>query len=149
MSPTKKPPFILPLNDLEERAAQEEADRYATMPIAEIEAELRANGQDPDALRAQGLAFVAGLIAKRERLEWQIAAAEGLSKKRRHVEQKRGAYADLPRAELLARLDIARVDPRFAQPVAVMFRNQRTDEATDEELRAILEEIDALADEKD
>jgi hypothetical protein len=46
------------------------------------------------------------------------------------------------------RLAAARKDPRLTQPVAVMFRNRKTEEASEEELRAILEEIDALG-EKD
>lgn len=53
----------------------------------------------------------------------------------------------IPRDELVARIARARVDPRFKQLVAVMFRNRRTDDATDEELRAF-DETEALADEQ-
>jgi hypothetical protein len=50
------------------------------------------------------------------------------------------------RARLFA---AARTNPRLAQPVAVMFRNRKAEEASDEELRAILEEIDALAEDSE
>ena len=51
----------------------------------------------------------------------------------------------IPRTELVARLDVARRDPRFATPVAMMFRKKSAEESTDDELRAMLEEIEFLA----
>ena len=57
--------------------------------------------------------------------------------------------ADPSTQQLLDRLATARTNPRLAQPVLVMFRNRKPEEASDEELRAILEEIDALAEENE
>ena len=39
----------------------------------------------------------------------------------------------------------ARKDPRLSQPAAVMFRNRKIEEANEDELREILEEMEALA----
>jgi hypothetical protein len=53
-------------------------------------------------------------------------------------------FTDLPREELLARIHAARADARFSAPVVTAFRKRREEEATDEELRAVLEEIEVL-----
>jgi hypothetical protein len=55
----------------------------------------------------------------------------------------------LPRAELLARIERAQANPRLAEPVSVMFRNRKAEEAGDEELEALVVEIEALADHED
>jgi hypothetical protein len=50
----------------------------------------------------------------------------------------------LPCAELLRRLDVARNDPRFATPVAAPFRQKTAEASTDEELQALLDQIELL-----
>lgn len=124
------------------------AEKYRTMSVADLDAELRAGGHDPDALRAEGARLAARLTADRERLAWQVDAAEALARQQARVDANTGRYADTPRAEVLARIEVACRDPRLAQPVAVMYRNRQGDDATDDELRALLEEIEALAERK-
>jgi hypothetical protein len=51
---------------------------------------------------------------------------------------------DLSRDALLARLEVARLDPRFAAPLAAAFRNRTAEASTDEELAALLDEIEQL-----
>ena len=129
------------------QAERDEIDRFLRKTPAEVDASLRANGHDPAAVRAEGEAFVKKLRADRDRLAWQVEAAEGLAKEQARFEARVPKYAGLSRAQLVERLSAARTSPRFAQPVAVMFRNRKPEEATEEELRAILEEIDALGEE--
>ena len=93
----------------------------------------------------EGAALAKRLMAERARLSWQIEAAEGQAKVQARASVIAGRYASLGRAELLARLASARTDPRFAQPVSFMFRNHAPDEATEEQLRGMLEDLDALA----
>ena len=139
------------------QAESDEIDRFLKKSSAEVDASLRANGHDPAAVRAEGEAFVKKLRAERgelpgpvpDRLAWQVEAAEGLAKEQARFEARVPKYAGLSRAQLVERLSAVRAGPRFAQPVAVMFRNRKPEEATEEELRAILEEIDALGEENE
>jgi hypothetical protein len=128
------------------QAESEEIERFLKKSSAEVDASLRASGHDPAAVRAEGEAFVKKLQADRDRLAWQAEAAAGLAKEQARFEARVPKYAGLPRRELDDLLAAARKSPRFAQPVAVMFRNRKPEEASDEEVRAILEEIDALGD---
>ena len=50
----------------------------------------------------------------------------------------------LPRVDLLDLVRAARADARFMAPVVAAFRKRGEEEATDEELRAVLEEIEVL-----
>jgi hypothetical protein len=52
--------------------------------------------------------------------------------------------ARLPRGELVARVEAARKDPRFAQPVAVAFHKRSLEQSTDDELAAMLDAIELL-----
>ena len=132
------------------QAESDEIERFLAKSPAEVDASLRARGHDPAAVRAEGEAFVKKLRADRgDRLAWQVEAAEGLAKEQARFEARVPKYAGLSHAQLVARLTAARTSPRFAQPVAVMFRNRKPEEATEEELRAILEEIDALGEENE
>jgi hypothetical protein len=129
------------------QAEQDEIDRFLAKTPAEVDASLRARGHDPAAVRAEGEAFVKKLRAEQAgspRPAWQVEAAEGLAREQARFEARVPKYAGLSRAQLVERLSAARTSSRFAQPVAVMFRNRKPEEATEEELRAILEEIDAL-----
>jgi hypothetical protein len=134
---------------IERQAEKSEIDRFLAKSRAEVDASLRAQGHDPAAVRAEGEALAKKLGADRERLAWQVEAAQALAKEQARFEAKPSAYAGLPRAELLERIAQARKDPRLAQPVAVMFRNRRAEAASEEELRAILQEIENLAEESE
>jgi len=115
------------------------ADEY---PVAEVEAELRNAGAEPEGLGQWGSTLVRDL-AKKRRLAWQSEAV----KMRETMQSKlagRQSVALLPRAELLRRLEAARLDPRLSGPVAIAARNL-SGEASEDELRQIVEDIEALA----
>jgi hypothetical protein len=131
---------------LEKQSREDEIDRFLALTPAQVDARLRAAGQDPAAVRAEGEALAKQLRADRERLAWQAKAASGLAREQARVEARSGKYADFSRVELLAHIAVARKNPRLAQPVAVMFRNRKPEEASEAELRDLLEEIEALAD---
>jgi hypothetical protein len=130
---------------LRRQAEEAEIDRFLAKTKDEVDAGLRAHGRDPAAVRAAGEALATKLRADRVRLAWQVEAAQALAKEQARFDARPPRYAGLSRDELEKRLAVARKDPRLAQPVAVMFRNRKPEEASEEELRAILEEIDALA----
>ncbi len=134
---------------IERQREQEEIERFLQKTPAEVDASLRAHGHDPAAVRAEGEAFVKKIQRDRDRLAWQVEAAQGLAKHQARFEARAPKYQGLSHAELLARLAAARTSPRLTQPVAVLFRNRKPEEANDEELRAILEEIDALAEDNE
>lgn len=127
------------------QAERDEIDCFLQKTPAEVDASLRAHGHDPAAVRAEGEAFVKKIQADQDRLAWQKQAAEGLAREQARLAARPPSYAGLPRRELLELVAAARANPRFAQPVVVLFRNRKAEEASEEELRAILEEIDALA----
>jgi hypothetical protein len=132
------------------RAAEDaEIARALAEPAEEVDAGLRAHGLDPARVRADGAALGARLLADRERLAWQVEAAEALAKDEARTSPARGRYAALDHDALLARLALAKSNPRLSAPVAFMFRNHTPEEATDEELRGMLEDLDALADPDD
>ena len=127
------------------QAEQDEIDRFLQKTPAEVDASLRASGHDPATVRAEGEAFVKKIQANQDRLAWQKEAAEGLAKEQARLAARPPRYTGLSHRELLERLTTARANPRFVQPVAILFRNRKAEEASEEELRAILEELDALA----
>jgi hypothetical protein len=128
---------------LEQQRRDDEISRFLAKSPSEVDASLRAAGHDPAAVRAEGVAFAKQLVADRDRLAWQRDAAEGMARARARFERGLSSkYAALPRKDLLERLAQASKGP---QPAAAMFRNRKTEEASDDELRAILEEIDAVS----
>jgi hypothetical protein len=131
---------------LEAQAREDEIDRFLTATPAEVDARLRASGHDPNALREEGKKVAAEASVDRKRLAWQIEAAVGLAKEQARVDARSRAtdYAGLSRSELLARLAAAKQNPRLPQPVAVLFRNRKAEEASEDELREMLQEIEAL-----
>jgi hypothetical protein len=126
---------------IEALAREAEIDRFLAKSPAEVDASLRAAGHDPAAVRAEGAALA-------KRLAWQTDAAAGLARERAKLARTTGRHAGLTAAELHERIKVARRDPRLAQPAAVMFRNRKIEEAGEDELRAILEELEALAGEQ-
>jgi hypothetical protein len=134
---------------IQKQREEDEMARFAAAPIEQIDAELREAGFDPEAEGAEGAALAKRLLAKRARLAWQIGAADGQAKERARVDAFAGRFAKATRAELLAELAALRVDPRLGGRAAVMFRNHEPKEATDDELREMLEELLALAERKE
>jgi len=144
MATTKRTPREV-WSAIEKQAREAEIDAFLALTPAQVDAGLRAAGEDPAAIRAEGAAFAKQRAANRDRLAWQVEAAEGLARERARIEARAGKYVGLSRAELEGRIMNARKSPRLAQPVAVLFRNRKPVEASEEELIAILEEIEALA----
>jgi hypothetical protein len=130
---------------IEKQTREDEINRFLAKSRDEVDASLRAAGHDPVAVRAEGEALAKKLLADRDRLAWQITAAEGLAREQARFAGRPSKYAGLSLAELQERVTEARKSPRFAQPVAVMFRNRKVEEASEEELRALLDEIESLA----
>jgi hypothetical protein len=127
------------------QAEEDEIDRFLAMSDEEVDAELRAHGGDPAEIRRAGAKLAEKLAADRDRLAWQYEAAAGLAREQAKLEARPKKYDGVPRAKLEELLAAARKSPRFPQPIAVMFRNRKPEEASDDELRALLEEIDDLA----
>jgi hypothetical protein len=122
--------------------ADAELERIKHLSAAEVAAEIRAEGGDPEAIARRGGATAAKLLAERA-ADWRTRA----SARREAMGARIGewpSFASLPRHELSARLAAARVDPRLSAPVVAAFRKRTEDDATDDELRAILEEIEVL-----
>jgi hypothetical protein len=120
------------LDDLEEIDAMsdEQLDQYIT-----------TNGGDPAAIRAAGEAHARALLARRAANEGTLERLEAF--RAQAAAQRRGPA--LPRATLLARLETARTDPRFAAPVAVLFQKKTAEACTDAELQALVDSIELLA----
>ena len=130
---------------IEAMGAEDDMERILAMDDEALDRELREDGFDPEEVRARGAALAKELLARRDRLRWQAGAQDALDEVRARFERRAPRTERLPRTELLARIAQARTNPKLAQPVAVMFRNRSADEASDEELEAILDEIEALA----
>jgi hypothetical protein len=122
--------------------ADAELDRIKHLSPAEVDAELRAAGGDPDAIGRRGAAHAAKHLPER--------ALDGKSRAKARQDAMDRTVGEwprlgaLPRAELLARVRAARADTQFAAPVVMAFRKRAEEEATDDELRAVLEEIEVL-----
>jgi hypothetical protein len=131
---------------IQRAAEEEEVARAASESAEEVDAGLREHGLDPAKVREDGAALAARLLADRERLAWQLEAAKAKARDEARAKAREGKYAKLDRAALLKRLAAVKSDPRFAKPVSFMFRNHTPEEATEEQLRGMLEDLDALAD---
>jgi hypothetical protein len=111
-------------------------------PLEEVERELREAGLDPDQVAKRGSAAIQQL-AKKRRLAWQAEAGR-LRDAMQAKLAARPRVSDLPKAELLARIEAARGDRRLSGPVLLAARNLSSS-ASDDELSQIVEEIEALA----
>ena len=144
MSTTRKPVSLW--KAIKEAEIQDDVDEVLAMSDAELDAYLAAHGGDPAKIRADGEALAKHLDAERDRLAWQEVALKELNEFRAAAAVRLGGPREkLSRDELFARIERARKDPRFTQPVTVLFRNKTPEAATDEELQAILDEIELLA----
>lgn len=112
-------------------------------PDAFVEAELMALGLDAASVGSRGVAFVAALRDE-QRLAWQANA-----KKQQAEMKRRAALVDvslqMDRASLLSRIEQLRAtDPRVGTAIKMAARKRRPEESTDEELRALLLEMETL-----
>jgi hypothetical protein len=123
-------------------AADAELDRIKNLSLADVDAEIRAHGGDPETIGREGAALAAKHLPERA-LDWKSRAMGRKEAMDRSIGEwpRLGA---LPRAELLGLVRAARADVRFMAPVVAAFRKRGEEDATDDELRAVLEEIEVL-----
>jgi hypothetical protein len=124
-------------------------DRILALSDEALDAELRAEGLDPAAERARGAALARELLAARDgRNRWQGEAQAKLDAARARV-AARPRPPKMSRAALVAAVERACSDPRFGARASVMYRNRGGIEASDDELEALLVQLEALADQVD
>lgn len=110
-----------------------------SLPEAAVDAELTAAGVDPSKL-AESAKQLAG---DAERLAWQRRAAE----RRAELEAKLPAAraATMTRDQLLARLEELRAAaPGTREAIRMAARKRQPEQSTDDELRLLLDEMEAL-----
>ena len=130
-------------NAMREADLDDLVDEIDAMSPDEVDRALDAAGGDAAGTARRGAAQVDGLKERHARLAWQDEARAKLAASRATFAAVRARRPKLPREELLARIDAAQKDPRFAAPVVTFFRKRTTAETTDEELEALLDEIEA------
>ncbi len=112
------------------------------LPESIVDEELTTLGIDPDELAKRGVEFVA-LAKEQERLSWQVRA-------QRNREQLQalatGSQTRVPlgmsRQQILVRLDeLRQADDEIGTAIKMAAHKRKAEESTDEELRALLEEM--------
>lgn len=115
------------------------------LPEALVDEELKAMGVDPSALAKRGSEFVAK-ATEDERLSWQARAQ--VRRAQLHARASKAATrvpAGMNRKAMLARLEELRAtDPNLGTAIKMAARKRKPEESTDDELRALLEEMEAL-----
>jgi hypothetical protein len=113
------------------------------MPEEEIAEDLRQMGLNPEALAEKGRQLGHAMTEKR-RLAWQDQARA----KQRGLQQRAdlaSKIGDMSRQQMLARLDELRaVDPQVGTAIRAAARKRRPEESSDEDLRSLLEDMEAL-----
>jgi hypothetical protein len=131
---------------IKESEIQADVDEVLAMSDAELDAYLTAHGGDPEEIRAAGEALAKELDARADRLAWHGEMHQKLDDFRAVAAATRAASRPkLARRELLDRIALSRADARFAAPVAALFRDKKPEASTDEELQALLDQIELLA----
>jgi hypothetical protein len=137
----KKDPAAL-WRALKEQEIEDDIDEISAMSDIELDQYIASEGGDPAAIRARGKALGEKLAARQE--EWKKEMTEKLESVRAEAASLR-QRARLARPELVARLDTARNDPRFREPVATLFQKKALEASTDEELQALVDAIELLS----
>jgi hypothetical protein len=140
---TRKRDGLELLRALEESEAMDDLEEIDALSDEELDAKIRAAGGDPEAIRARGKAFAEAQLAKREASRGMLERLEAFRAEAATASRSGGPV--LPRAALLARLEQARQDPRFATPVAMLFRQKSAEASTDAELQALVESLELLS----
>jgi hypothetical protein len=115
------------------------------VPEVLLDEELTALGVDPAALAKRANEFIAK-AREDERLSWQARAQERRAELEARV-SKAGTKvpADMDRTAMLARLDQLRAShPNVGSAIKMAARKRKPEESTDDELRNLLEEMEAL-----
>jgi len=126
---------------IQEAELDDDVAELEAMSDAELDKYIADNGGDPAGIRRRGVELVKEITAKQAARE---ADAKKLEAFRSEAAARRTAPL-LPRDELLARLKVARNDPRFQSPVATMFQKKQPEASTDEELQSLVDAIELLA----
>lgn len=128
------------LRELEEALA---ADYAMNAPLEELEADLARRGIDPARIAARARELAVSRSGAKEP-DWRAQARERLAAARAKIRRVAGDYAELTRAQLLERLEALRVHPSLSSPVVAAFRKKDPEESSDDELRAMLADMESL-----
>lgn len=139
---TKKRSTEETLNVMREADLDALVNEIDAMSPAEVDRALDANGGDAAGTARRAKAQIESLQERSARLSWQDAARAKLDANRATFAAVRARRPKLPREELLARIATAEKDARFAAPIVTFFRKRTTADTTDEELEALLDEIE-------
>jgi hypothetical protein len=126
------------------RAIEQTADDVLDpdYPAELVDEDLREMGLDPDAVGQRGATLAARLLAERREALRKEAIAAGAPLAERLTVAK--AKPRRTREEMLARVERAAADPRYAGKLGLAARGRRPEEPTDEELSALCDKLDAL-----
>lgn len=134
------------LRAIEEQSAEDELNEILAMSDEELDRTINEGGGDARAIRASGEALAKELLESRKRNAWHGRAEDELEAFRKTAAASKSASKEkLPREELIRRIDVARKNPRFAAPVAMLFQKKTAEASTDAELEALLERIALLS----
>jgi hypothetical protein len=142
MSKTKDPAALW--RAIKEAEVEDDIDDVLAMSDAEVDAYIAANGGDPQKIRAAGEALAKELDSRHDRLKWHDTMEDTLHRVRMTAATQVRPRPPVSRAQLMARLERARSDPRFASPVAALFRGKTTEACTDQELETMLRQVELL-----
>ncbi len=113
------------------------------VPTDVIDAAARSIGLDPHAVRAEGRALAAAAF-ERKRRGWMTAAREKIALLREKAKATT-KYAEMGKQMLLEELERWRQHPAIGGEVRAAFRNRKPEESSEDDLRALLEEIERVA----
>jgi hypothetical protein len=114
------------------------------LPESIVDEQLKAVGIDPVSLARAGGELVAK-AKEAERLSWQTRARERQAHLQDRASRATAVSASLDRKSILARLDELRdTDPKVGTAIRMAARKRKPEESTDEELRALLVEMETL-----
>jgi hypothetical protein len=141
MNPKRDDVNVTLWRTLQEQELDDDVAELEAMSDEELDKYIADNGGDPAAIRQRGVKLARRLEAQHAERDVDEKKLEAL---RAEAASRRSAPL-LPRKELLARLEAARNDPRFAAPVATMFQKKKPEASTDEELQSLIDAIELLA----
>lgn len=115
------------------------------LPESIVDDELKALGVDPQALARRASEFVT-VVKEAERLSWQERAQQSRARlEALAAGSKANVPSDMGRQAMLLRLDeLRKTDPNVGTAIKMAARKRKPEESTDDELRALLEEMEAL-----
>ena len=140
MSAKKNPAALW--RTLKEQEIEDDINEILEMSDEELDRYVASEGGDPAALRARGEALGKKLAAQADaRKTDTLEKLEALRGEAAVLRQR----PRLARAALLERLEHARRDPRFHEPVATLFQKKAPEASTDEELQTLVDAIELLS----